>query len=301
LRRAGGAPAAGRRCAGDRSGSEGVLGRLTELWAYRRLIVDLVLLDLKVRYKGSALGFLWSLLNPLLMMVVFTVVFDVLFRNNIARFPVFILAALLPWNYLATVVTRGTTSVTQNAALLNKVYFPSEVFPIATVLSAMVNFLLALPVLFGLMWLFGIPFTVALVMLPVIVVIQTLFCIAIALFVSALTVQYRDMTIVMEVLLQAWFFLTPIFYPIEEVTKRWNEAARVLRWLNPMAAIVDFYRDILYGGLAFVDATTGRVPPPSPGWPSLLGVGRTFVTVALLLALAYVFFVRRSERFAEEA
>src|SRR5262245_19301042 len=277
-----------------------MLRRVRELWNYRRLVVDLVALDLKVRYKGSTLGFVWSLLNPLLMMLVFTVVFEVLFKNNIARFPVFILAALLPWNYLATVVTRGTTSVTQNAALMNKVYFPSEVFPISIVLSAMVNFVLALPVLFALMWLFGIPYKLGLVMLPAIVVIQTIFCIAIALFVSALNVQFRDTVIVMEVLLSAWFFLTPIFYPIEEVTRRWNAAARVLRWLNPMAAIVDFYRDIFYGGLTFVDAS-GKMLPPSPGWPSALGLTRTFLTVSLLLALAYVFYVRRSRRFAEEA
>ena len=183
-------------------------------------------LDLKVRYKGSSLGFIWSLLNPLLMMLVFTVVFEVLFKNNIARFPVFILAALLPWNYLSTVVTRGTTSVTQNAALLNKVYFPSEVFPIAIVFSAMINFILGLPVLFALMWLFGIPFKSAMALLPVIIVIQTIFCLAIALFVSALNVQYRDTTIVMEVLLSAWFFLTPIFYPVENLKARWEDAPR---------------------------------------------------------------------------
>ena len=277
-----------------------MLRRMRELWNYRRLIVDLVALDLKVRYKGSSLGFVWSLLNPLLMMLVFTVVFEVLFKNNIARFPVFILAALLPWNYLSTVVTRGTTSVTQNAALLNKVYFPSEVFPISIVFAAMINFILGLPVLFALMWLFGIPFKSAMALLPVIIVIQTIFCLAIALFVSALNVQYRDTMIVMEVLLSAWFFLTPIFYPIDEVTRRWTEAARVLRWVNPMAAIVDFYRDILYGGLTFVDAS-GAMLPPSPGWPSPLGVTRTFLTVSLMLAIAYVFYVRRSQRFAEEA
>ena len=279
------------------------MGRVAELWRYRNLVVDLVVLDLKVRYKGSALGFLWSLLNPLLMMLVFTVVFDVLFRNNIARYPVFILSALLPWTYLSTVVTRGTTSITQNSALLNKVYFPSEVFPIAIVFSALVNFLLSLPVLFGLMWLFGIPYTSAMLMLPLIIVIQTIFCLAVALFVSALTVQYRDTTVMMEVLLQAWFFLTPVFYPVQAVVVQVNNvyAAQILRWLNPMAAIVDFYRDILYGGLAYVNPITGTVPPPSPGWPSLLGVTRTGVTVTILLVLAYLFFIRRSERFAEEA
>jgi ABC-type polysaccharide/polyol phosphate export permease len=254
-----------------------------------------------VRYKGSALGFLWSLLNPLLMMAIFTVVFSFLFGQPIPHYPVFILAALLPWNYLATVVTRGTTSITQNGALINKVYFPSEVFPIATVFAALVNFLLALPVLFALMWINGIPFTPALVLLPLVIAIQTAFCLAIALFVSALTVQYRDTTIVMEVLLQAWFFLTPIFYVLESVTiwlwVAW--AAQWIRWLNPMAAIVDFYRDMLYG--RFSTTVLGAVPSGPPGWPSPLGVGRTGLTVLLLLLLAYWFFIRRSERFAEEA
>jgi lipopolysaccharide transport system permease protein len=280
-----------------------MIERLRQLWRYRNLVVDLVALDLKVRYKGSALGFLWSLLNPLLMMLVFTVVFDVLFRNNIARYPVFILSALLPWTYLSTVVTRGTTSITQNGALLNKVYFPPEVFPIATVFSALVNFFLSLPVLLGLMWLFGIPFTSALLMLPAIVVVQTIFCLAVALFVSALTVQYRDMTVMMEVLLQAWFFLTPVFYPVQAVVAQVQNiyAAQALRWLNPMASIVDFYRDIFYGGLTYIEPSTGAMLPPSPGWPSLIGVARTFITVCILLVLAYAFFVRRSARFAEEA
>jgi lipopolysaccharide transport system permease protein len=283
-----------------------VLKRLAELWRYRHLVLDLVILDLKVRYKGSVLGFLWSLLNPLLMMIIFTVVFSILFRQNIARFPVFILAALLPWNYLATVVTRGTTSIVQNAHLINKVYFPPEVFPISTVLSTLVNFVLALPVVFLLMAAMGVPFTGALLALPVIIVIQTLFCLAIALFVSAVTVRYRDTTIVMEVVLQAWFFLTPVFYPISQVTAQLRignnveYAARFLRWINPMASIVDYYRDVFYGGLVF-EAANAPLPPASPGWPSLLGLGRTGLTVLILLMLAYYFFVRRSQRFAEDA
>ncbi|MCC6629731.1 MAG: ABC transporter permease, partial [Chloroflexi bacterium] len=123
------------------------------------------------------------------------------------------------------------------------------------------------------------------------------------LFVSALTVQYRDTTVVMDVLLQAWFFLTPVFYPVQAVTAQFQNiyAAQALRWLNPMAAIVDFNRDILYGGLTYVDTATGTALPPSPGWPSLLGVARTAVTVIILMVLAYRFFIRRSERFAEDA
>jgi lipopolysaccharide transport system permease protein len=276
-----------------------VLQRLRELWRYRGLVGELVILDLKVRYKGSALGFIWSLLNPLLMMIVFTVVFTQLFESPIARFPVFILVALLPWNYLATVVSRGTTSITQNAALINKVHFPAEVFPIATVFSALVNYLLALPVLFALMLFYGFPFTVSLAVLPLLILLQTIFCLAMALFLSALTVQYRDTTVVTEVLLQAWFFLTPIFYAVEDITQQWQgiPAAQVVRWLNPMASIIDYYRDSLYGGVVYIQ----NLAPPSPGIPTILGLGRTGLTVLLLLALAYTFFVRRSERFAEEA
>jgi ABC-type polysaccharide/polyol phosphate export permease len=278
-----------------------VIRRLGELWRYRNLVLDLVVLDLKVRYKGSALGFLWSLLNPLLMMAIFTIVFPILLSTPIARFPVFILAALLPWNYFATAVSRGVTSITQNTALINKVYFPSEVFPIATVLAALVNYLLSLPIIFVLMALYQVPLTPALLMLPAIVAIQTLFCLAMALFVAALNVQYRDTSLVMEVLLQAWFFVTPIVYHREQVTSQWLGLylINIMHWFNPMAAIANFNRDIFYGGLAIM--IDGVAPPASPGWPSLLGVGRTGLVVLILVALAYLFFVRRSERFAEEA
>jgi lipopolysaccharide transport system permease protein len=276
-----------------------MLHRLADLWRYRHLVAELVALDLKVRYKGSALGFVWSLLNPLLMMLVFTVVFSQLFQSPIARFPVFILVALLPWNYLATVVSRGATSVTQNASLLNKVAFPAEVFPIALVFSSLVNFLLALPVLFALMIAYGIPITSSVLVLPLLVLLQTIFCLAVALFLSALTVQYRDTTVIMEVVLQAWFFLTPIFYAVEAVTTDWRgiPAAQVIRWLNPMASLTDYYRDSLYGAVVYIDALV----PPSPGMPTTLGLLRTGLTVTLMLVLAYQFFITRSERFAEAA
>jgi lipopolysaccharide transport system permease protein len=276
-----------------------VLHRLAELWRYRHLVAELVALDLKVRYKGSVLGFVWSLLNPLLMMLVFTVVFSQLFESGIAWFPVFILVALLPWNYLATVVGRGTTSVTQNAALLNKVAFPAEVFPISIVFSSLVNFLLSLPVLFAMMLAYGFPITPSVLVLPILILIQTLFCLAVALFLAALTVQYRDTTIIMEVVLQAWFFLTPVFYAVESVTAQWQgiPAAQVVRWLNPMASLTDYYRDSLYGAVVYLDALV----PPSPGFPTTLGLLRTGLTVLALLTLAYAFFIRRSQTFAEAA
>lgn len=278
-----------------------MIRRASQLWHYRHLVVDLVALDLKVRYKGSALGFLWSLLNPLLMTAIFTVVFGFLLKQGYPHYPVFFLAALLPWNYFATAAVRGTTSVTQNAALLNKVYFPSEVFPIAIVLSALVNFLLSLPVLFGLMLINQVPLSPGLVLLPIIVVIQTAFCLAVALFVAALNVRYRDTTLVMEVVIQAGFFFTPIVYVLESINAwiLFTWAAVWIRWLNPMAALVDFYRDILYGG--FRTVVGGVEWSGGPGWPSLLGVGRTGLTVAILLVLAYAFFIRRSANFAEEA
>ncbi len=271
-------------------------GRVREIWAFRALLWNMVIRDLKARYKSSVLGYLWTLLNPLLMMLVFTLVFQVLFRHNIAFFPIFILVALLAWNYCQGAVVGGMVSITGNANLVKKVYFPREILPLASVLSHLVNYVFALPVLVLLIWAFGMPLTPYALLWPVLVLIETVFLLGVAFFVATLNVFFRDTEVLMNILLQAWFFLTPIFYPIEAVVGTWRgiNLARVLRWLNPMASLVDFYRDIFYGGVTYVPAT------PAPGLPAWDGVLRTFVTALLVLGIGYAVFLRYEGRFAEE-
>lgn len=277
--------------------SAGVMSKINELWYYRELIQNMVMRDLRARYKSSALGYLWTQLAPLLMMLVFLFVFTQLIPQNIALFPVFLIVALLPWNFCAEAVTNGTRSVIDNAHLVKKVFFPREVLPLVSVCSSLLNYLLSLPMMFLVMavtqlltierlnfsWTFGY------MLVPLI--IQTLFLVGLAFFLSALAVFLRDTVHLMGVVVQFWFFLTPVFYSLDIIGER---LARMVRWLNPMASLVDFYRDILYGQRVAI----GLIP--TPGLPALDSVLRVFVTALVVLALGYWFFQRQSGRFGEE-
>lgn len=275
----------------------GVLSKLRELWSYRELIRNLVLRDLRVRYKGSTFGYLWTQVSPLLMMLIFWLVFSKFFPNGIAMFPVFLIVALLPWNYCIDAVAGGARSVIDNANLIKKVYFPREVLPLVSVLSGLLNYLLSLPMMFLVMGavqlgvLGRLNFAWTFAYLPVVLVIQTLFLAGVALFLSALAVFFRDTLHLLGIMLQFWFFVTPVFYSLEAIDQR---MARAVRWLNPMASLVDFYRDILYGNTVAI----GLVP--TPGLPALSGVLRMLLTALIVLAFGYWFFQRRSGRFGEE-
>ncbi len=195
--------------------------RLAEILRYRDLSWNLVARDLKVRYRHSVLGFCWSLINPLLMTVVFFLVFKVLLRNPMENFPVFILCGILPWNWCSSSLMGAVNSIVGNAHLIKKVYFPRELLPASVVFSNMMNFLLALPVVFLTMVVFHSPFTWLILFLPLLVAIQLLFMLGLAFFLSSVNVFFRDTEVILEVALLAWFFLTPVFYRIEGLTTEW--------------------------------------------------------------------------------
>ena len=266
------------------------LGYMQELWAYRSLISNFVMRDLKVRYKNSLLGIVWSWLNPLLMMLIFTFVFDVLWeRAEIPNYHILFLSALLPWNFFVSSVMAGITSLAGGGHLIKKVYFPREVLPISVVLSNLVNFLIALPVFFLLALLSGVPITKWVLFLPLPIIIQVIFSIGIVLFLSTLEVFYRDTHMLMDVAMQAWFFLTPVIYPVntlpEQVTwlgVTFNPRLWLFR-LNPMASIINTYQDILYKGtLTTMDF-----------------LSRTAFTALFFLIFGYWFFRRYSGKFGE--
>ncbi len=279
----------------DRSAS--VMPKLRELWTYRELIRNMVLRDLRTRYKGSALGYIWTQLAPLLMMLVFLFVFTLLIPQGIPLFPVFLIVALLPWNYCSEAVSGGTRSVIDNAHLIKKVFFPREVLPLASVFSALVNYVLSLPMMFlvmavsQLLMLGQLNFSWTFAYLPVLVVLQTMFLVGLVLLLSAMAVFLRDTVHLIGIVLQFWFFLTPVFYSLDIIGA---DLARIIRWLNPMASLVDFYRDILYGN------TGPGVLVPTPGLPALDSVLRVLVTTLVILAFGYWFFQRSSGRFGEE-
>ncbi len=274
-----------------------MLSRLQEVLRYRELLRALVTRDLKLRYKNSVLGFLWSLVNPLLLMLVFTVVFTVMIPEmQVPNFPVFVLCAVLPWNFFSTAILSAVHAISDNGHLIKKVYFPLEVLPLATVFSNMANFLLAFVVLLAMVIVFGIPLTSALLWLPVVIIAHLLFTCGVAFILATMNVFYRDTGIIMEVLIQAWFFLTPVFYPLEVLPQSalvWGlelPIQRLVYILNPMASIIASYRAILYG------STLGS-PPHAP---ALDFMARTLVTAGVCFLFGLWFFGRYRERFAEE-
>jgi lipopolysaccharide transport system permease protein len=270
--------------------------RLAELWAYRDLVRNLVIRDLKVRYKNSVLGFMWSLLSPLLMMVVFWLVFSFILNQQIRDYAVFILVALLPWNWFQVALAGGIGSITSNASLINKVYFPREVLPLSVVTSELVNFLLALPVLVGMLYVTGNPLTWHALWVPVILAIQFVFTLGIVLALATANVYYRDTAVIMEVVLLAWFFLTPVIYDFSLAASKARSiagmeisGARLAYIVNPMASLIASYRVVLYG--------SGAGPAAEPAYDFLL---RTAVTGIAALVIGYWIFARHAGRFGEE-
>ncbi len=272
-------------------------GRIVEVYHHRYLLRNLVIRDLKARYKNSFLGIIWSLLNPLLMMMVYTILFTILIpSDNIPNYPIFILVALIPWQFFTSSVLGGTSSITNNAPLVKKVYFPRILLPGATLLSNFVNFLLACIILIILLYVFGIGLTIHALWFPLILFTQIIFTYGLIFFLSAMHTFYRDTLMVMEVAMLAWFFLTPIFYPFERFSEYAQMAgitfnpARLMRWLNPMASIVDGYRTVLWG----------NVPNGGPAAMDPWALLRTFLTAVIIFIFGYIIFQKSEHLFGEK-
>jgi ABC-type polysaccharide/polyol phosphate export permease len=274
-----------------------------EIYRFRYFLRNMVVRDLKVRYKGSALGFLWSLMNPLLMMLVFYVVFTFAFKINIPHYPVFLLCGLVPWNFFAISISNATGSIIGQAGLVKKVAFPREILPLASNLANLVHFGIGLLILFGLMVIFRVKIGYWALGLPVLVLTQVVFVFGLSLILSSLNVFYRDVQQILEVLIQLWFYLTPTFYSLSMIPERIQHFQRLyqsnptrlfyflstipvrrLYLLNPMAGLVTMYRAILFEN-------------QMPSYKLLL----TTVIVSLFtFLLGTLVFRRYRSRFAEE-
>jgi ABC-type polysaccharide/polyol phosphate export permease len=212
-----------------------------ELLSYRVLVQTLVVRDLKVRYRGSALGLLWTLLNPLLHMTIYALVFSVYIRTQTEHYAAFLLCGLLPWIWFSSALLVGTTAIIEGGSLLKKVFFPPQVLPTVTVISTFVNFLLSLPLLFGLLLFFGVTFGWALLALPLIMAAQFALTLGLTLIVSAVSVRYRDIPPILGHVMTFWFFLTPIIYPLTSVP----EQLRTLLAMNPITPFFVAYQEAL--------------------------------------------------------
>lgn len=216
---------------------------LKELYAYREMIFSLVRRDLKGRYKGSVLGFLWTFINPLLQLGVYTLVFSNIMKSGIEDYYLFLFVALVPWIFFSTSVSGGSSCIWAQQDMVKKIYFPREVLPISYVTSQFVNMLLSLGVVLLVLIISGKGLSIdALLFLPIIMLIEYILSLSMTMIFSAITVYLRDVEYLLGIITMAWQFLTPIMYSMDQVP----EDMRFVFGLNPMTPVIMAYRDILY-------------------------------------------------------
>jgi lipopolysaccharide transport system permease protein len=218
---------------------------LADLWQYRELLYFMIWRDVKVRYKQTALGASWAVLQPLLTMFIFTIFFGRLagIPSDNVPYPVFAYAALLPWTFFSNAVTNSSNSLIGNSNLITKVYFPRMIIPSAAVGAGVVDFAIAFLVFIGLMLFYSVAPTVNLLLLPVLLLLTTMLALGVGMWMSALNVKYRDIRYALPFLMQVWMFASPIVYSTSLVPEKWQW----LIALNPMTGIIDGFRAALLG------------------------------------------------------
>jgi lipopolysaccharide transport system permease protein len=250
--------------------------RLAELWQYRELLYFLSWRDVKTRYKQTALGVAWAIIQPFFTMVIFSLFFGRLANipsDNIP-YPIFAYVALVPWSFFANGLAQASTSLVLGSTIITKVYFPRLAMPIAAVLSGVVDFALAFVVLLGMMLYYGVVPTPKIVLLPLFLALALITSLGVALWLSALYVQYRDIRQVVPFLVQLWLFSTPVAYPSSLLSEPW----RTVYGLNPMVGVIEGFRWVLLGTAA----------------PGPMVLVSTLVALAILVGGAFYF--RRMEK-----
>lgn len=214
---------------------------IKSIYDYRNLIISLTKKEIKIKYKSALLGWLWSLLNPLLLMIVLSFVFTFIMKIQIEDYPVFLLSALLPWFFLSFSLTAAVTSIVDNASLIKKAYFPYEVIPLSIVAANLFNLIISQLLLFVFLLYYGIFPSWSWIYLPLIILLQSIFVAGVCLAAAALHTLYRDVKYIVELIMLVWFYATPIFYPMSYVP----ENMRLFFYLNPLSVFINAYRDIL--------------------------------------------------------
>ena len=254
---------------------------LRAIWQYRELLFFLVWRDVKVRYKQTALGVMWILLQPLLSTMIFTVIFGILLEAPSGQVPyaLFVLAGMIPWNYFSSSLTRSSGSVVASSNLITKVYFPRLIIPMAGVLAGLVDFLIVCTALGGMMAFYGVRPTANIALLPLFLLLAMLTAFGFGLWLSALNVRYRDVSWLMPFLIQVWMYMTPVVYSSTLLPERF----RPYLALNPLTGVVEGFRWALFG------ASMGSAAPGG----LMFAISIAISLVVLLTGLVYF---RRTER-----
>ncbi len=251
--------------------------KLRDLWAYRELLYFLTWRDVQVRYKQTLLGAAWAILQPLLTMLIFTLLFGRLagIKSDPIPYPIFSYGGLLIWTFFANAVTNSGNSLVSSANLITKIYFPRMIIPGAAVGAGLVDFVISSVILVPMMIYYGVSLKLSMVMLPLLILLATLLAVGVGMWLSALNVKYRDIRYAIPFLIQLWMFASPVIYPVSMVPAKWQWALM----LNPLSGIIDNFRIALFGNQNFA-------------WKSL-GVSAA-ITLFVLVYSAYSF--RRMER-----
>ena len=254
---------------------------LSDLWQYRELLFFLTWRDIKVRYKQTVLGAAWAILQPLLTMVILSIIFGIIANlpSEGIPYPIFTYSALLPWQLFAFALTQSSNSLIGSQNLVSKVYFPRLIIPIASVLPALVDFAVAFVVLLGMMFFYQIPITIRILALPLFLLLAVASALAVGLWFSALNVKYRDVRYVVPFLAMLWQYATPVAYSSTLVPERWQ----FIYALNPMTSVVEGFRWALLGTKSNLGPTV---------WRSAAGV-------ILLLIGGLIYFKRMEDTFAD--
>ncbi|MBU4254546.1 MAG: ABC transporter permease [Acidobacteria bacterium] len=274
-----------------------ILAHLENLYKHRLLITNLISRELKARYRGTVLGFLWSFINPLLLMIIYTIVFgliiaprDPAFNENPILYSLFLFCGILPWTWFNASMIESANVLMIQGNLIKKVLFPAEILPIVSVTSNFIHFLFALPILLLVKLLICIfvkgapPFTAYLLLIPFVILVQYVFSLAFAFFLSALTVHFRDIKDILTNMLTFWFFATPIIYPVTFPPIQKYALLKLWINLNPLTHIMGGYQNSIYFGEML-------------RWKKL---GVTFLVALALLFLGYYVFDKLRDSFPEE-
>lgn len=251
-----------------------------ELYKYRELLKTNIKKEIRGKYKGSFLGILWSFVNPLLMTLIYAIVFPFLLRNTSPHYVTYLIIGVLPWNWFTIGVAQGTTTFLSNAGIIKKVYFPREILPISVVTSGLINYLISLLIIAIFLICSGIWFSWHIIFLPLVIIVQYIFMLAAVFFVSAINVYVRDAEYIINFLIQMLFYATPILFTLDMFPIRF----RKILAFNPLVTIIDSYRDILF----------------YQQLPSFKGLCIVFIACLVLSALCYAIFKKLERGFAEE-
>jgi ABC-2 type transport system permease protein len=274
----------------------GPIQRVRDVWTYRELLRNLIRKELKVKYKSSILGFFWTLLNPTLYLVVFSIVFQYILDSAIPDFPIFLLSGLLVWNLFGAAVGGGTESIVGNASLVQKVWFPREILPLAAIGAAVSHFAFQFFVLLGALAVFRhSPDWSGLILLVPALAVLLLLASALAIALSAINVYLRDTSHLLELLLLAWFWLSAIVYPFRQVADRLEGKSFILL-LNPVVSVVLVFQRVIYNP----PDSAGILPQDTGLWWYARNLGIVGAASVVLLLLALHIFGRLEDNLAEE-